>query len=171
MITAPSAEFKPDGSGGVINIVTRKKHAPGSSGMISAFAGNDNRYNLNASGAWVHGPLSLGGGIGWREDDRRRRIHSDSTTIDPAGATIRTIETFPEHMRRLNTTGNFILAYTPNDKQTFTLSGDTALRNDGRHGPDDNILTGASTASYDRAELGQGLGGRFQGRVHKQSPC
>lgn len=154
VITAPSAEFKPDGSGGVINIITKKTHPPGSSGVISAFVGNDNRYNLNASGTWTHGPFSAGGGVGWREDDRRRRIHSDSTTIDPAGATTRTVETFPEHMRRLNTTGNFNLGYTPNDKQSFTLSGDTALRNDGRHGPDDNSLTGASTASYDRAELG-----------------
>ena len=154
VITSPSAEFKPDGSGGVINIITKKKHPPGRSGAISAFVGNDDRYNLNASGAWVHGPFTVGGGVGWREDDRRRRIFSDSTTIDPAGATTRTVETFPEHMRRLNTTGNVNLAYAPNDRQTFTLSGDTALRNDGRHGPDANILSGASTASYDRAELG-----------------
>ena len=35
VVTAPSAEFKPDGSGGIINIVTRKKH-PVSSALLSA---------------------------------------------------------------------------------------------------------------------------------------
>jgi outer membrane receptor for ferrienterochelin and colicin len=154
VITAPSAEFKPDGSGGIINIVTRKKHAPGGSGMLTAFAGNDDRYNLNASGTWVRGPFSLGGAAGLREDDRRRTLASDSTTTDSTGATIETVEHAFEHMRRLNTTGKVDLGYTPNDRQTFTLSADSALRNDVRHGPDDNILTGASTASYDRAEQG-----------------
>ncbi len=155
VITAPSAEFKPDGSGGIINIVTKKSHGPGSSGTLTAFAGNDGRYNLNASGTWVHGPWSLGGGAGLREDDRRRTIEGDSTTTDGTGAVTRTVEHATEHMRRLNTTGNVNLGFTPNDRQSFTLTGDTALRNDVRHGPDDNTLSGASTASYDRAEQGR----------------
>lgn len=154
VITAPSAEFKPDGSGGIINIVTKKTRAPGRSGTLTAFAGNDGRYNLNASGAWTHGPFSLGGGMGLREDDRLRTIAGDSTTTDGAGATTETVEHAAEHMRRLNTTGNVSLGYTPNAHQTFTLSADSALRNDVRSGPDDNILSGASTASYGRAEQG-----------------
>jgi outer membrane receptor for ferrienterochelin and colicin len=154
VISAPSAEFKPDGSGGIINIVT-KKHAPGRSGTLTAFAGNDGRYNLNASGTWVHGPLSLGAGAGLREDDRRRTIDGDSTTTDGTENVTRTVEHATEHMRRLNTTGNVNLGYTPNDRQSFTLAADTALRNDVRHGPDDNVLSGASMASYDRAEQGR----------------
>ncbi len=153
VITAPSAEFKPDGSGGIINIVTKKKH-PVSAALLSAYAGNDGRYNLNASGTWVHGPFTVGGGLGLRQDDRRRTVLNDGTTTDSTGATTHTVEDAFEHMRRLTTNGKVNLAYTPNDKQTLTLSAESALVNDVRAGPDDDTLSGASTASFDRAERG-----------------
>jgi outer membrane cobalamin receptor len=39
IITSPSAEFKPDGTGGIINIVTKKSRKPGGAGQLLAKIG------------------------------------------------------------------------------------------------------------------------------------
>lgn len=83
VITNPSAQFRPDGSGGIINIVTRKSHAPGASGAAHASAGTDGRYNLGVDGSYRRGPLSVSAGVNLRRDVRWRPFLDRRTEIDP----------------------------------------------------------------------------------------
>ncbi len=45
VITNPSVRYDPDGTAGIINIVTKKEERPGYNGMINLSAGTNNRYS------------------------------------------------------------------------------------------------------------------------------
>lgn len=73
VMTNPSAAYRPDGSGGVINLITRPNvPRPGAShsGSVRANVGTEGRYNLGVSGAWSRDRLTLTGDAGLRHDQR-----------------------------------------------------------------------------------------------------
>lgn len=72
IITNPSAEFKAEGSGGIINIITKKGSEPGYSGSVRVNVGNDGRLYGALSGAAKLGKLSLNGRYSERRDIRYR---------------------------------------------------------------------------------------------------
>lgn len=72
IITNPSAKYKPDGTSGIINTVTKKDTRLGFNGNVSANAGNDERYNGNIMLNYNPGKINLFGSIAIRQDDRRR---------------------------------------------------------------------------------------------------
>ena len=77
VITNPSAKYKPDGVGGIINIVLKKESRRGLNGSVIANAGNLGRYNTNATLNYHPGKLNLFGSIGLRRTNNPR-ISSDS---------------------------------------------------------------------------------------------
>lgn len=83
VITNPSAQFKPDGSAGIINIVTRKNRKPGASGSVQASAGSDGRFNIGGKATWHSGPLTVTGNLNLRRDMRWRPFSDRRTEIDP----------------------------------------------------------------------------------------
>lgn len=63
VITSPSAKYDAEGSGGIINIITKKKTAEGISGNLNTTAGtrsNNGTFSLNAK----TGRLSVNGNVG-----------------------------------------------------------------------------------------------------------
>ncbi|HWH18816.1 MAG TPA: TonB-dependent receptor [Allosphingosinicella sp.] len=66
VITNPSAAMSPEGSGGVINLVTRQVRKDTRTGSIRATVGGEGRGALNLSGAQSTGPLTLTGDLGYR---------------------------------------------------------------------------------------------------------
>lgn len=99
MTTAP-AQYKAEGAGGAINIVTRKNRKLGSSGSLAASAGNQGRYVANAAGAYNTRELKLSGAFGVRQDDRRREVSSSLSQAGPDGWQS-SQDQRSEHMRRL----------------------------------------------------------------------
>jgi outer membrane receptor protein involved in Fe transport len=83
VITNPSAQFKPDGSAGIINIVTKKNRKPGASGSVQASAGSDGRFNIGGNATWHSGPLTVTGTLNLRRDMRWRPFSDRRTEIDP----------------------------------------------------------------------------------------
>lgn len=83
VITNPSAQYKPDGSAGLINIVTKKNRKPGRSGSAQASVGTDGRFNLGVTQNYHAGPLSLNGSFNLRQDIPRRPLADRRTQLDP----------------------------------------------------------------------------------------
>jgi outer membrane receptor protein involved in Fe transport len=84
VITNPSAKYKPDGTAGIINIVRKRKHAPGYSGSLRAMVGNGQRYNTGISGNYEKGKANFSGSYSIKQDNRVRtseevRSHVDQT--------------------------------------------------------------------------------------------
>ncbi|HYC66880.1 outer membrane beta-barrel family protein [Brevundimonas sp.] len=71
VMTNPSAAYRPDGSGGVINLITKPTVVrPGATttGSVRVNAGEEGRYNVGLSAAFSRDRLTLSGDVGVRHD-------------------------------------------------------------------------------------------------------
>ncbi len=59
VLTNPSTEFSPNGSAGIINLISKKSHGAASSGSVRAMEGTNDHWRLGASANYVSGPISL----------------------------------------------------------------------------------------------------------------
>ncbi len=87
VMTNPSAAYSPEGSGGVINLITKPNQPrPGtvSTGSLSANVGDDGRWNLGLSGSRESGPLTLSGNLGVRHDKGEQIIRRERERLDTA---------------------------------------------------------------------------------------
>ncbi len=84
VITNPSAKYKPDGTGGIINIILKKERKRGFNGILGANVGNHSRFNTNLQLNYNPGKVNLFGSYGYRQDYRRRTRERTSQTIDTA---------------------------------------------------------------------------------------
>lgn len=66
VITNPSAAFSPEGSGGVINLVTKPARRDTKSAVARATLGTEGRGGLNLNGSWSASPLTVTGDLGYR---------------------------------------------------------------------------------------------------------
>jgi outer membrane receptor protein involved in Fe transport len=85
VITNPSAALSPEGTGGVINLVTKKTRRAGKSGTVRASVGADGRWNGSVSGAYTGQKLTVSANAGYRRNggeftDRRVRERLDPDT-------------------------------------------------------------------------------------------
>lgn len=82
VITNPSAEFKPDGTTGVVNIITKKNARSGLNGTASANIGSKGRYGAGANASWNLGKWSLNGGIAYKKDRYDRTTDDNRSYSD-----------------------------------------------------------------------------------------
>ena len=99
VITNPSAKYKPDGTSGIINIVMKKNKGLGTSGNVILNAGNNNRYNSNATINYNPGKLGLFANFGARKDDRQR-INNITTQTFSNGVETSNIHNYSESHAR-----------------------------------------------------------------------
>ena len=83
VITNPSAKYKPDGTGGIINIVLKKDKKQGFNGSLMVNAGNQGRYNANLTLNYNTGKMNIYGNYGFRRSNypstfQDTRINRDS---------------------------------------------------------------------------------------------
>lgn len=64
VITNPSAQFPARGTGGIINIVTRRSSAAGLGGSVTGSVGSFGAYEGKVSPSWSRGKVSLNGALG-----------------------------------------------------------------------------------------------------------
>lgn len=89
VITNPSAAFDPDGSAGIINLVTKKGRGVGRSGSVRANLGDSGRRNAGVSVTYNSKKLALNADLAVRHDVQKNLGIDRRTTRDPAtGAAI-----------------------------------------------------------------------------------
>ncbi len=119
----PPSQYKAEGSGGVINIITRKNRQAGLSGSVRLSAGADGRAVLGADASYNVGKLKLTGGVGLRRDIRRRLTTDKRIEADPAtGAPTQSSETIDEHFDRLTPSFTAGADYELNKRQSLGAS-------------------------------------------------
>ncbi len=94
VMTNPSAAYSPEGSGGVINLISKPRAPrPGvqTTGSVRVNVGDDSRWNAGASGSWQRDRLTLSGDLSFRSDPTELSFDSVREQLDPAtGAVIST---------------------------------------------------------------------------------
>lgn len=170
VITNPSARFTPEGTSGIINIVTKKGAGAGVNGDVTGHLGTAGRYNENLSFGYNPGKLDLFGNYGYR-DDRRRRRGTDVRTLATSGSTQTHREDNQVTMRPHVHMGTLGLSYHPDPKNTLDFSAEYFQRRPARDGVSTIVSrgdAGAILSDFDRRETGYeseretGVTGAFQ---------
>lgn len=88
VITNPSAAYNPEGTGGVINLITKKTAKPGANGSLRANLGTGGRMNAGVSGTYRNGRLTLTGDASVRHDKPGQQYTGVRALIDPASGAV-----------------------------------------------------------------------------------
>ncbi|MBB2151624.1 TonB-dependent receptor domain-containing protein [Pedobacter gandavensis] len=129
VITNPSAKYKPDGTGGIINIVLKKTTKRGWNGNLTGNIGNRERYNASSSFSYNPGRLNLFGSYSIRQDDRIRKTSNDRIQRDPeTDATNNYHDQLESKTRPFSHIATLGIDYNIDDKNSFGLSGNYYLR-------------------------------------------
>lgn len=122
VITNPSAQFSAQGTGGIINIVMRKRQKPGWSGQASVITGTEG-VQTRLSPSVTLGKWTLGASVNLNHQHSRDRRWEERTYLDAAGASLGTrTETSRNRQGNDVQQGELKVTYRPTDKQTLTLS-------------------------------------------------
>jgi outer membrane cobalamin receptor len=123
VLANPPAQFKAEGTGGVINIITKKTHRAGGSGGTQLSLGDKRRFVFGLNGAYDTGKLRFSGGIGLRQDARERVTTYDRTALDPTTDDLaQSHQTLAEHQRRLIPSAKAEIGYDLSDSQSMGAS-------------------------------------------------
>ncbi|HWA64013.1 MAG TPA: TonB-dependent receptor [Caulobacteraceae bacterium] len=92
VLTNPTAALRPDGSGGVINLVTRRTAPPGTTGTIRITGGPDGRWNTGLVLNRKDRKLTVSAFAGVRHDVDRYDTRDLQTSLGPAGDVTSTVD-------------------------------------------------------------------------------
>ena len=84
VITNPSAEFRADGTAGVINLISKKAKGVGRTGSVRLTAGDGDRYAASANLGYNSNKLTLSSDLSIRQDAQKSRTTDDRLQTDPA---------------------------------------------------------------------------------------
>ncbi len=83
IITNPSAKYDPDGLGGIINIITKKKALDGFSGVVNLSAGTGNKSRGDAMITYKSDKITAYVGGNFMDEHRNGSLYRSSTTFLP----------------------------------------------------------------------------------------
>lgn len=168
VITSPSARYDGEGSGGIINIITKKKEAQGFTGTVNSSIGtrqNNGGLNLNA----LLGRFGLNGGMNGRWSwPRDSEIKFDRTDFDNGSPIRQLTQAGINKSGYLGLNGSLGAFYDFNAYNSLNLSG----RYNSRRRSGEGITTGAidnfgnaNPISFSRFNDGFTDGGGFDGTI------
>jgi len=123
VMTTPPAQFKADGTAGVINIITRKKRPQGVAGSLQGSLGSGGRSVVGANASYSSGPLTASATAGFRHDYRQRLLESNVQAPDPTTAQVLdSNSSLNERVRRQSPTAGLSAEYALDDRQSVSGS-------------------------------------------------
>lgn len=134
VITNPSAKYKPDGTGGIINIVLKKNVKRGLNGTITGNIGNGERYNTSANVNYNPGKINIYGSYSLKQDYRQRTSANNRIQTDQVTGNLRYYNDFAlQNSRPFSNVAALGIDYNISEKTTTGLSGNFYLRNMHKH--------------------------------------
>lgn len=129
VMTNPGAQFPAQGTGGIINIITRRNFLRGAGGSVTATASRFGNYDLRAAPTWGRGNWTLSGNLGFSDGEQRSSFERERFTLLPAGPALESSESGRDRGHYRTYSGNGVVIYRPSEKQTISLTGNAARGN------------------------------------------
>lgn len=158
VMTNPSAAYSPEGSGGVINLITRPtapRAGVQTTGSARLNVGDDGRWNVGLSGSRQKDRLTLSGDLSYRADPNNFAFTRIRELLDPATGAVVGVATTDQTMAmdQNGAFGRFTAEYRLSDRTR--LSGElrgVAFTGDGLNGAlfESRDASGAVTGAYSR---------------------
>lgn len=126
VLTNPGAQFPAQGTGGIINIVTRRNSQNGLGGSATATVGNNESYDLRVSPTYGAGDWTFTGNAGHGHGQNRGRFERERFSLQPAGPLLESSETGDYVDEFTYYYAGPSVSYRPSDKRTITLAGTAA---------------------------------------------
>jgi outer membrane receptor protein involved in Fe transport len=169
ILTNPSAAFSPEGSGGVINLISKPttvRAGQTTTGSVRANIGDSGRYNVGGSLSYVNGPTTVSADVGVRHDAYLQELERLRTRLDTGSGQ------FLEARQSQNVEGDSDSAFVRLSVE-HNLDSRTQLSANVRHTDVDSFAesldlfeadaAGGGIASAYRRTSGGGFEGQFSG--------
>ncbi|MGH6911609.1 MAG: TonB-dependent receptor plug domain-containing protein, partial [Phenylobacterium sp.] len=85
VITNPSAEFRADGTAGIINLITKTAKGAGRTGSLRIMGGNGDRGVVSLSTGYNSKALTATGDVSYRRDGQKQDTVENRQSLDTAG--------------------------------------------------------------------------------------
>lgn len=158
VMTNPSAQYRPDGTSGLINIITKKNFRRGQSASAVASGGTDGRFNLGLTGSHVAGPLNVTGGLTLKRDVPHRTFRDRRSRVDPT--TLETTDSDQESLftsKRLSRIATLGVDYDLSSTDRLSANGTYNVRTGNPRVTEHDLVNGASVGApteFDRMGIG-----------------
>lgn len=143
VVSNPSAQFSASGTGGIINIITRRNALDGLRGSVTASVSRYGGHELRAAPSWTQGDWTVTGNFGWTRNGSESESERERVSLDPTSPIPDIFETQESRGRFEFVNGNGQISYRPTDKRTITFQGGL-ITADARTLTDSQIVTSAA---------------------------
>lgn len=169
VLTNPSAAFRPDGTGGVINLITRKGRHGSRTGSVKGNVGTGGRYNASASANYSGKKLTVSANAGVRHDEQTVDGHSRQELPDPTtGALVETNSTFRSRNPNNSQNASLNIDYDLDPKTRLSASASAFhfdFDSSGTNTYRSAATSGPLAIDYDATTATSGSGGGGGGRL------
>ncbi len=104
VVTNPSSRYRPDGTGGIINIILKDAGDPGWSSTVRANVGNEGRYNASLHGSYNPGRYDAFASLSRRREERPFHVERERLQRDAGGQVAGRSTSRSEESRRFDST-------------------------------------------------------------------